>query len=86
MSRSIDKSSKRGVKTSYISTTIGVSLVLFMIGLVLGGYLGLDNIQRQAKENLTADIFFKPDLNSVPRIGHLLSLGQIDLISSSFIL
>jgi cell division transport system permease protein len=63
MSRSIDKSSKRGVKTSYISTTIGVSLVLFIIGLVVGIYLGLDNIQRQAKENLTADIFFKPDLN-----------------------
>jgi cell division transport system permease protein len=63
MSRPIDKNSKRGVKTSYISTIIGVSLVLFMIGLVLGGYFFLDNVQRQAKENLTADIFFKPDLN-----------------------
>lgn len=63
MSKPIDKSSRRGVKTSYVSTVIGVSLVLFMIGLVLGGYFGLENIQRQAKENLTADIFFKPDLN-----------------------
>ena len=51
------------MKTSYISTVIGVSLVLFMIGLVVGGYFGLDTIQRQAKENLTADIFFRPDLN-----------------------
>ncbi|NRA12448.1 MAG: FtsX-like permease family protein [Crocinitomicaceae bacterium] len=63
MAKPIDKSSRRGVKTSYISTIVGVSLVLFMIGLVSGGYFGLDNIQRQAKENLTADIFFKPDLN-----------------------
>ena len=63
MSKPIDKSSRRGVKTSYVSTVIGVSLVLFMIGLVLGGYFGLETIQRQAKERLTADIFFKPDLN-----------------------
>jgi cell division transport system permease protein len=63
MAKSIDKSSRRGVKTSYVSTVIGVSLVLFMIGLVLGGYFGLENIQKQAKENLTADIFFRPDLN-----------------------
>jgi cell division transport system permease protein len=41
---------------------IGVSLVLFMIGLVLGGYLGLENIQKQAKESLQADIFFAPEI------------------------
>jgi len=63
MSKSVDKSSRRGVKTSYISTIIGVSLVLFMIGLVLGGFFGLESLQRQAKENLTADIFFSPELN-----------------------
>ncbi len=60
---SIDKYNKRGVTTSYISTIIGISLVLFMIGLVLGGFFGLENIQRQAKENLQADIFFNPALN-----------------------
>ena len=58
-----EKYSKRGVQTSYISTVIGISLVLFMIGLVIGGVLGLDNIQRQAKESLRGDLFFKPDLN-----------------------
>lgn len=63
MSRSADKMNKKGVKSSYVSTIIGISLVLFMIGLVLGGFFGLENIQRQAKENIQADIFFNPSLN-----------------------
>lgn len=63
MSASLEKFNKRGVTSSYISTIIGISLVLFMIGLVLGGFFGLENIQRQAKENLQADIFFSPELN-----------------------
>jgi cell division transport system permease protein len=63
MARRTDKNSRRGVKSSYVSTIIGISLVLFMIGLVLGGFFGLENVQRQAKENLTADIFFTPELN-----------------------
>lgn len=60
---SVDKYNKRGLAGSYVSTIIGISLVLFMIGLVLGGFLGLENIQRQAKENLQADVFFKPGIN-----------------------
>jgi cell division transport system permease protein len=63
MGASVDKNNKRGVTTSYVSTIIGISLVLFMIGLVLGGFFGLENVQRQAKENLQADIFFSPELN-----------------------
>jgi cell division transport system permease protein len=34
-----------------------------MIGLVLGGFLGIDAIQKQAKESLQGDLFFKPELN-----------------------
>ena len=63
MKKTGDKSSRRGLRTSYVSTIIGISLVLFMIGLVLGGYLGLDNMQTQARESVSADIFFKPELN-----------------------
>lgn len=63
MSSTVEKYSKRGVRSSYISTVIGISLVLFMIGLVLGGVLGLDNLQRKAKESLKGDLFFKPELN-----------------------
>lgn len=64
MSGGIDKLNKRGVKTSYASTIIGISLVLFMIGIVLGGIFGLENIQKQAKESLQGDLFFSPELNT----------------------
>ncbi|MGJ8661620.1 MAG: ABC transporter permease, partial [Bacteroidota bacterium] len=61
MSKKADKYNKRGVRTSYVSTVVGISLVLFMIGLVLGGVFGLDNVQKQAKESLQGDLFFKPE-------------------------
>ncbi len=63
MAVNAEKYNRRGLRTSYVSTVIGISLVLFMIGLVLGGYFGLENIQKQAKESLQADIFFSPDLS-----------------------
>lgn len=63
MASNVEKMNRRGVKTSYVSTIIGISLVLFMIGIVLGGVFGLEDIQRQAKESLQGDLFFQPDLN-----------------------
>lgn len=60
---SVEKHSKKGLRTSYVSTIIGISLVLFMIGLVIGGVLGIDSIQKQAKENLQGDLFFKSEVN-----------------------
>jgi cell division transport system permease protein len=60
---SAEKYNKRGLRTSYVSTVIGISLVLFMIGLVIGGVLGLDSIQKQAKENLQGDLFFNAEMN-----------------------
>ena len=61
MSESTEKYSRKGLRTSYVSTVIGISLVLFMIGLVLGGMMGLKSIQTQAKENLQGDLFFMPE-------------------------
>jgi cell division transport system permease protein len=63
MSKGASKYGKLGLRTSYISTVIGISLVLFMIGLVLAGILGLENVQRQAKESLQGDLFFKAEIN-----------------------
>jgi cell division transport system permease protein len=63
MSKKAEKYNSKGVRTSYVSTIIGISLVLFMIGLVIGGFLGLGNVQKQAKESLQVDLFFKPELN-----------------------
>ena len=64
MSEKIKKYNRKGVRTSYVSTVIGISLVLFMMGLVIGGILGLENIQKQAKESLQVDLFFKAELNN----------------------
>ena len=61
MSSSAEKYSKRGVRTSYVSTVIGISLVLFVISIIVGGSFALNSIQKQAKESLQADIFFKPE-------------------------
>jgi len=63
MSNTAEQFNKKGIRTSYVSTIIVISLVLFMIGLVLSGVFGLNNIQTQAKENLQGDIFFKSTLN-----------------------
>ena len=63
MGEGVEKYNKKGVKTSYISTIIGISLVLFVIGLVIAAVLGLDRVQTQSKESLVCDLFFKADLN-----------------------
>lgn len=63
MSSKAEKYNKRGLRTSYVSTVIGISLVLFMIGLVLGGVLALKSVHKQAKENLQGDLFFKAEMN-----------------------
>ena len=64
MSVEPEKYTKRGVRASYVSTVFGIALVLFMIGIVLGGVIGIKNVEKQAKESLQGDIFFKPHLNA----------------------
>lgn len=64
MSNTAQTASKKGLRASYISTVIGISLVLFLIGLVLAGILGLDSIQRQARESLQGDLFFGVEYNA----------------------
>ena len=63
MSIGAEKYSKRGLQTSFVSVIIGISLVLFMLGLLIGAYLGLENLQNSAKEKIEIDVFFNPELN-----------------------
>lgn len=63
MSSKTDNAGKKGVRTGYVSTIIGISLVLFMIGLVFAATMGLGSLQRQARENLQGDLFFDASLN-----------------------
>lgn len=63
MSANIQKYNRRGVRTSYGSTVVGISLVLFMIGLILGGVLGIKGLEKQVKEDVQVDLFFNPEYN-----------------------
>lgn len=62
VSRKVNNSNR--IQTGYISVIVGISLVLFMLGLVIGAFFGLENLQRSAKENIEVDIFFSPTLNN----------------------
>lgn len=64
MSKDVNKSGKKGLRSSYVSTVIGISLVLFLIGLVLAGVVKLDTIQKQARENIHGDLFFDAAYNA----------------------
>ena len=63
MAKYNDKHRKRGLQSGYLSVVVGISLVLFMLGLVIGAYFGLEHTQNAAKENIEVDLFFSPDLN-----------------------
>ncbi|PWH84965.1 cell division protein FtsX [Brumimicrobium oceani] len=63
MGKDIEKYGRRGLQSGYLSVVVGISLVLFMLGLVLGAYFGLEHTQNAAKENIEIDLFFNPDLN-----------------------
>jgi cell division transport system permease protein len=62
MTDSIEKYTKRGIRSSYLSTIIGISLVLFLTGIVLSGSMALQSIQKQAKESIQCDVFFNADV------------------------
>jgi cell division transport system permease protein len=63
MSANIESHAKKGLKSSYVSTIIGISLVLFMLGIVIAGMFGINTIQKNAKESLQVDIFFSISTN-----------------------
>ena len=63
MSTKINNYSRRGVRSGYASTVVGISLVLFMIGLILGGVIGIQGLEKQVKEDVQVDLFFNNDLN-----------------------
>lgn len=63
MRKGIEKYGRRGLQSGYLSVVVGISLVLFMLGLVLGAYFGLEHTQNAAKEDIEIDLFFNPELN-----------------------
>ncbi|MCC5922224.1 MAG: hypothetical protein JJT77_00445 [Crocinitomicaceae bacterium] len=63
MKGDVEKYNRKGRQTGFISVIVGIALVLFMLGLVIGAYFGLENLQNSAKEQIEIDLFFDPQLN-----------------------
>lgn len=64
MSQQNSKTGKKGLRTSVVSTVIGISLVLFLIGLVGAGMFFFQTIEKKAKESVQADLFFEATFNA----------------------
>jgi cell division transport system permease protein len=59
MASQIDKYTRRRATTSYISTVIGIALVLSMLGLAALGILSARTISDQVKRNLQVEVILK---------------------------
>lgn len=60
-----NNNTKRGVRTAYVSTIVGIVLVLFFMGLVSWFALGLNHLTTSKKESLEIDLFFAENVNDV---------------------
>lgn len=59
MANESNRLASRSTRTSYISTVIGMTLVLWMLGMVGWGVIASKQITRMVKENLQVDVIFK---------------------------
>ncbi|MBK7130216.1 MAG: hypothetical protein IPM74_16415 [Crocinitomicaceae bacterium] len=53
---------KRGLKTAYVSTVIGIVMVLFITGVVTWFILGLNHLKNSKIESFEIDLFFEQDV------------------------
>jgi cell division transport system permease protein len=58
-------SGKLGIKSTVISTVLGMSLLLFLLGLLVLALWGYDNLEKEAKKTAHVDIFFREDAKEV---------------------
>ena len=58
-------SARKGLKTAYVSTVVGIVLVLTILGVSSWIILGINNLNNDKKEQLEIDVFFDKSLNEV---------------------
>ncbi|MDC3352453.1 permease-like cell division protein FtsX [Crocinitomicaceae bacterium] len=56
---------KRGLKTAYIATIVGIVMVLFVMGCVSWFVLGLNNLKNDNIESFEIDLFFDQSVNTL---------------------
>lgn len=56
---------RKGLKTAYVSTVVGIVMVLFMLGIVSWFVLGLNNLKNDKIESFEIDLFFDNSVNDI---------------------
>jgi cell division transport system permease protein len=56
---------RKGLRTAYVSTIVGIVMVLFIIGLVSWFVLGLNNLKNDKIETFEIDLFFDNSVNTL---------------------
>ncbi len=56
---------RKGLRTAYVSTIVGIVMVLFIIGLVSWFVLGLNNLKNDKIESYEIDLFFDNSVNTL---------------------
>ncbi len=64
MSRSRTKG-KKGLRTAYVSTIVGIVMVLFILGAASWFVLGLNNLKNNKIESFEIDLFFDDSVNTL---------------------
>jgi cell division transport system permease protein len=59
------KSNKKGIRTAYISTIIGIVMVLFILGFISWFGLGLNNLKDSKIESYELELYFNDDVNDL---------------------
>lgn len=70
---------KKGLRTAYVSTIVGIVMVLFIIGLVSWFVLGLNNLKNDKIESYEIDLFFDNSVNTLE-----LGLIEEEIASKTF--
>lgn len=74
------KSARKGLKTAYISTIVGIVLVLTILGISSWVLLGISTLNDSKKEELEIDVFFDKSLNEAE-----LKLIETELLEKKYV-
>lgn len=83
MAKQEDKYARRRLKTSYLSTVVSISLVLFTIGLLVLILLYAKKISNHVKENMGFEIFMKENVKEADILHLKKTLDASDYIKST---
>jgi cell division transport system permease protein len=59
------RNSKKGLRTAYVSTIVGIVMVLFILGIISWFVLGLNNLKNDKVESFEIDLFFDNSVNTL---------------------